>query len=235
MSTDTEPSSWHDVLTRQIRRIPIGPAVILCAVVIGLLAIVGILQRVAYPDWVFANLDSEAGAGKWVGSGLLWAAAAVWFLVAANGLSRRPWVWIWWPLLVWLAADEGNGIHERVERWLGIDWQVLYAPLIILGAAAWSRLLRAHRRARPVALLFMIGAGAWATSLVLEAIQNWGGNPIDRTLYDPMMVTEEILEMIGSTVFFTAGLIVLKGVPADRSASEEAPGDPHHRIDKRGS
>ena len=78
-------------------------------------------------------------------------------------------------------------------------------------------MLRAHRRPRKVALLLILGAGAWAIPLVLELIQNWGGEPIEAALYDPMMITEEILEMIGATVFFIAGLMVLKGDPTHRT------------------
>ena len=217
MPTETD---WADrlpivqQLAAPIRRIPILPAVVLCGLVIGVLAILGILQRTVHPEWIAANLDSESSAGKWVGSGLLWAAAGVWFLVAATGASARPWVWIWWPMLAWLAADEGNAFHERIERWLEVDWQILYAPLIVVTAISWWGVLRAHRRPRKVALLLILGAGAWAIPLVLELIQNWGGEPIEAALYDPMMITEEILEMIGAAVFFIAGLMVLKGDPA---------------------
>ena len=59
-----------------------------------------------------------------------------------------------------------------------------------------------------LALCFACGA-AWAAALTLELLQNWGGEPVAASFYDPAMILEEGLEMVGSTALIMAGLVVL--------------------------
>jgi len=178
--------------------------------VIGALLALGIVQRYFFPYWTHANLDSEGGAPKWVAAGLLWIAAGFWFLVATTGRSTTWKTWVWWPALAWLAYDEGNAVHERLESWSGIDWQLLYLPVIGIIGLAGLGVLIGHRSERAVPRLMLAGGIAWGIALLLELVQNWGGPPIDPAFYDPMMITEEIFEMIGSTLFAIAGLLVLR-------------------------
>ncbi len=175
--------------------------------------IAGIVQRTVQPYWRWANLDAEAAAGKWVSAGLLWVAAGVWGVAAAAGLCKTRWAWGWAVALGWLAVDEGNAIHERLERWSGLDWQLLYLPVI--GAAALLGLvtLRAHRRDRVAARSMLAGGIAWAVALALELIQNWGGAPIASNWYDPMMIAEEALEMAGAALFAVAALVLIRSAP----------------------
>jgi len=183
------------------------------AVVSGLAIVVfvalGIAQRTVYPGWQGANLDSEASVATWFSAALLWSAASCWLLVAATARPRLPALWIWPGLLAWLALDEGNALHERLERWSGIDWQLLYLPVLGIAAATWWRLVRRYRTQRSTVGLLVAGAAAWATALLLELIQNWGGSPVTAAIYDPAMITEEALEMIGSTMVLIAAIWVL--------------------------
>jgi hypothetical protein len=55
----------------------------------------------------------------------------------------------------------------------------------------------------------MAGAAAWIVVLILELVQNWGGSPAQAAIYVPTMITEEALEMIGSTVLLIAGILAL--------------------------
>jgi len=196
-------------------RIPVPVVAIAASLAIAALVVLGVRQRTRYPLWQAANLDSEESIGMWFSAGLLWAGAACWLLVAVSDRLRGPSIWIWWPAMAWLALDEGNGLHERLERWSGIDWQLLYLPVIGVIGAAWWGVLRRQTGGRRVTSLLAAGAAAWAIALVLELIQNWGGVPVRASIYDPAMITEEALELIGSVMFLLAGLLVLQRSPEE--------------------
>jgi hypothetical protein len=202
-------------------RVPVVLVAVVSGVAIGVFVVLGILQRVAFPDWSAANLDSEVSIATWFSATLLWVAAFWWLLVAVTG---RPWslaVWVWWPVLAWLALDEGSAMHERLERWSGIDWQLLYVPLMGVAAAALWGVFRRYRSQARIAALLMTGAVAWIVVLTLELIQNWGGSPIQAAIYVPTMITEETLEMIGSTVLLVAAILILHRTIRAASESEE--------------
>lgn len=185
---------------------PIAVLAASSAAIIGLTAL-GVVQRTVRPAWSAANLDSEVSVGMWFSAALLWTTAAVWAVVAA-ARHTTGWAWAWSAVVTLLALDEGNAVHERLERWSGVDWQLLYLPVLAAGAIAWWFLLRAlpARPARPV----LAGAMAWGAALGLELIQNWGGEPIRASLYDPMMIAEEALEMAGAALFLVGGLLILR-------------------------
>ena len=219
-----------DRFTRMIARTDPRWFALVASSLIALLAVFGIIQRYFIVDWKWANLDSEAAVGKWIASGLLWIAAGCWFLVAVSGRARSRAVWVWWPALAWLAFDEGNVIHERLEKWSGLDWQLIYLPVIAVAGLAGLRVLLDHRNDLTTARVLVAGGVAWVIALLLELLQNWGGPPIDWTFYSPMMISEEIIEMIGSTLFVIAGLLVLRAPPAslepDRGQREHL-AEPH--------
>ncbi len=177
---------------------------------IGVVIVLGIVQRVALPEWGFANLDSEASFATVFSSTLLWAVAFWWFLVAVTSRPRSLALWIWWPVLAWLALDEGSAIHERVERWSGIDWQILYVPVMALAVVAWWGVLRRYRDQAPIAVPLIVVAVAWFIALALELVQNWGGAPIQSSIYDPTMILEEALEMVGGTALLVAAASALR-------------------------
>ena len=180
----------------------------------------GILQRTAFPEWGAANLDSEMSVATPFSAALLWGAAFWWMLVAATIKPRSLAIWAWWPVLAWLALDEGSAIHERLERWSGIDWQLLYVPVMGIAAVAWWGVVRRYRNQACIAALLLAGAAAWFVVLILELVQNWGGSPVQATIYVPTMIIEEALEMIGSTVLLIAAILALR-----RSIHEAPQGD----------
>ena len=99
--------------------------------------------------------------------------------------------------------------HERVERWSEIDWQLLYLPILGLAAAAWWGVVRRHRESAAAVRGLIAAAAAWFIALLLELVQNWGGEPVAASVYNPAMILEEGLEMVGSTALIIAGLVVL--------------------------
>ena len=202
-------------------RVPAVLVAVVSGVAIGVFVVLGILQRVTFPDWSAANLDSEVSAATWFSATLLWVATFWWLLVAVTARPRSLAVWVWWPVLAWLALDEGSAVHERLERWSGIDWQLLYVPLMGIAAVALWGVFRRYRSQTPIAALLVTGAALWIVVLILELIQNWGGSPIQAAIYVPTMITEETLEMIGSTVMLVAAILILRRTVRLASESEE--------------
>ena len=103
--------------------------------------------------------------------------------------------------------DEVAQLHEKVEKYSDIDFQTAYIPVFAVAAWIWWRLIRAVEGV-PRALL-VGGAAAWAASQFLELVQ-YGDGDERVELFEPMAITEEVLEMIGSTMFLLAVVILLR-------------------------
>ena len=191
-------------------KVPAVVVAVVCAVGIGVLVVGGILQRVAFLDWGLANLDSEVSVATFFSAALLWATAFWWLLVAMTVRPRSTATWLWWAVLAWLALDEGSAIHEKLERWLETDWQLLYVPVMGIAALAWWGVVRRYRSQPRIVVLLLAGAAVWIVVLLLELVQNWGGAPVQAAIYVPTMITEEALEMIGSAVVLIAGMLALQ-------------------------
>lgn len=105
-----------------------------------------------------------------------------------------------------MGVDEVIQIHERLERLLSYDWQILFSPLILLAGLGWLHVLLRIRRDAVAVSMWMGGAAAWVAAQLLEsAAWGWWFGP-DRQAanYLVMMISEELLEMIGSTLFLMA-------------------------------
>lgn len=122
-------------------------------------------------------------------------------------------------LLMLMSVDEALVVHERIEAAVGVDWQALYAPVIIVCGAAWLRVTYVLRSLPRAQILMIMGAFAWAVAQVLEATQ-WDGDDVKVGAYDQQMFIEEILEMSGSGLFLIALYTVL--FVARRQAAEHA-------------
>ena len=109
-------------------------------------------------------------------------------------------------LLLVMSADEVAQLHEKAEKYSDIDWQTVYVPVFAGAAWVWWRLVKAVEGI-PRALLFG-GAVAWGISQVLELVQ-YGDNDVRVAAFAPMAISEEILEMAGSTMFLLAAVILL--------------------------
>ncbi len=202
-------------------RVPAVVVAVVLGVGIGVFVVLGILQRTAFPEWGVANLDSETSIASRFSSALLWVAAFWWLLVAITVRPRSLAIWIWWPVLAWLALDEGSAVHERLERSFGIDWQLLYVPVMAVAAVAWWGVVRRYRSQTRIAALLMAGVAVWIVALALELVQNWGGSPVQAAIYIPTMIAEESFEMIGSTVLLLAAILALQMAVRAVPGSEE--------------
>jgi hypothetical protein len=162
-------------------------------------AVLGLEQRRSLgPNLI--DLDGEGNVPA-VWSGLLLVAAAVSALATARA-DRRGARWPWWPLAVlflFMAGDEVLGLHEWLEIQTDVDWQLLYLPVMAVGAAAGLGALLRLRDHPRLAAGFLAAGGAWALAQVLEALQWDGGRRVGA--YGELMAGEEILEMAGSLGF----------------------------------
>ena len=185
------------------RVLRLGVALLAAVLVFGLLhslAVVG-----GGPFDVF-RLERELVPPAFFSAALLAAGSAA-FLRAAGTSRLKATAGLFGALLGLMALDEVLRFHELLEAASGVDWQLLYAPVFLLGGVAALLLLLELRSELPPAVLLCAGGAAWTISQVLEAVQ-WDG---DRrvTGYGLMMPVEELLEMSGSALFLLAGVHVL--------------------------
>ena len=109
------------------------------------------------------------------------------------------------PLLL-MSMDEVAQLHEKVEKYSDIDFQTVYIPVFAVAAWIWWRLIRAGGRPARA-------ARGWCGQPRLLAVPR--ACPVRRRrrarrAVRPMAITEEILEMIGSTMFLLAVVILLR-------------------------
>jgi vacuolar-type H+-ATPase subunit I/STV1 len=117
-------------------------------------------------------------------------------------------------VFAFMALDEVWTIHERLEGWTGMDWQIAYVPIAVGAGLLVVVAFRDLAAIRGAAGLFVAGGAAWLAAQVLEALQ-WAGDVLE---HEGMIVPEEVLELVGSSLFGLASLVVLRRVVATREA-----------------
>lgn len=179
------------------------------ALLVALIAVAGVLHAsgngLTAPTF---DLDGEKTLPALISGGLLLLASVLAAAAARAGIAGWP-TWSLAALFGFMAADEVLHFHEFLEWRLGVDWQALYAPLMLAAAVGWLGLLRWQRREGLSVVPLLGGAAAWAVSQVLEFLQ-WDGADEQVAAYVPLMVIEEILEMVGSALFVLALLHTLE-------------------------
>lgn len=108
--------------------------------------------------------------------------------------------------LAFMALDEILSLHESIEASTGVDWQTLYAPIVLVGGIGWLWSLRSLRQFRRAYTCLLSGAFAWLAAQVLEQLQYEG----DVLVHPALVIFEEVLEMTGTTLFILAILIALR-------------------------
>ena len=189
----------------------------------------------------FANLDTENSLpALWSGLLLLVAAASAVQLrrTRARGVSILAASFLV-LLFAFMGVDEVVGIHERIDGVASVDWQIWYAPLVLVGGWAWCRALLAMWRLRAGAVAFAMGAVAWVLAQTLEMFE-YGGTfrpgyidaahlssaeleRINSSLtYYLLMIPEELLEMTGS-LLFAVGLLAGAAAVRRRRVQDAVP------------
>ncbi|QXP84169.1 hypothetical protein ABZN20_06705 [Methylococcus sp. ANG] len=182
--------------------------------IILLLGLAGAAADLRPGTWLkYFDLDREYTVPALFSGGLLLAAAWESF-TAASSKRLGAWSFALAALFLEMGFDELLMIHERIEQAAGVDWQILYLPLMAFAGIAWL-LVFTQLRDRRQRLLWIAGAVAWAASQLFEAAEwGWGAEtkiPLPGYLY--LVHVEELLEMSGSSCFLLT-LLLLNGGPS---------------------
>jgi hypothetical protein len=195
------------VLARIVHSIDRRAMVVGLGAAIVLLAVLGaVMAWDPRPALRAFDLDEERTVPA-VFSALLLLACALVALCLPRANVRRGIAIAFALLLAFAALDEFAEIHEQLERELGVDWQVLYAPFFAAAFGLWVFVLRGIRRSPGLPVMIASGA-CWALAQVLEKAQ-WSDDGAAPG-YAWMMVTEEILEMTGSALLLLALVVVVQ-------------------------
>ena len=175
-----------------------------CFSAIAVAGVLGILQRVlpAFPLSHVLDLDFEWVPAAFLSAGLLVAAALSWWQLHDAWPARA-----FASLLAVMSFDELCGLHEWLEKATGVDWELLYAPVVAVAAVGALTLLLRWGPGR-VSGLLVAGGGCWFVAQVLEALE-WDGD-VERPHYAFYMVPEELLEMSGSALLLLCALWALQ-------------------------
>lgn len=171
------------------------------------------------------DLDVEFGAAALYSALLLGGAGLGWLASGSAADSRtRRLGRAFGALLLFMAVDESFAVHEFIERHTGIDWQLVYLPLVLVGACVVGSLVMRRTMGRTAAALILAGSALWAGSQVLEAVEWDGDVPTTRFDYETLMVLEELGEAAGSVMFLLGSAAAARHV-----ASQTATGDHPHQ------
>lgn len=174
--------------------------------VIALLGVTGVLYDLKVPNTNPFDLDGEMRIPALWSFGLL-AGGSVAALLASLAQASRA-AAAFGGFLLFMAVDELIQIHETLEGATGVDWQLLYLPVVGVGGFFFLVLLRAMRRSA-AALTLASGAGCWVIAQMLEMLQWHGDQRVSG--YYLMATPEELLEMLGSLLFGLAILMWVRG------------------------
>ncbi|MGH8639070.1 MAG: hypothetical protein ACREUZ_18200, partial [Burkholderiales bacterium] len=149
---------------------------LIAVVLFAAIAAFGVLGSVGEKGAHGFDLDAEVNFPSLFSASLLAAAGALTILAGralATGRRRLAWGALSAGLFL-LACDEFVELHEKLERAVGLDWQLLYAPLVVVLGAAFLLILRTVWPIRSTRLLLLAAAAAWFVSQILEQAQ-WDG------------------------------------------------------------
>jgi hypothetical protein len=198
---------------------------------VGVMGVIGVLAAALDPGNLWLDLDSEV-AFRWpieqttvalpaLWSGLLLLGSAVLWLTVARAWSPRSSRVLAGALatvLLFMSVEEVFQLHERLEFRLGIDWQVLYAPVALFAAlVALALLVRMRRIAPSATVLLFLGCATWIASQALEPLE-WHGDR-EVSYYVLLMVPEELGEAVGSILIALAAVSLVKAIMATRRMS----------------
>jgi hypothetical protein len=137
--------------------------------------------------------------------------------------------WAWRGIAAFFAfmgIDELVTIHEHVENLTGVDWQLLYLPVVALGGVFWLAILRSMGPVPLARLMWIGGVAAWLAAQTVEHFEvqkltfDSHGHPVGAL--PAQILVEETGEMIGSALF----LLAIVAYARRRSASAPSPRRP---------
>jgi hypothetical protein len=191
----------------------VGGALMAALVIPGVMHATGVLYRPLF------DYDGEKNIPATVSASFLGIAgiAAVFWAFRAKG--RGAWASrVLAILFLFMSADEFGQMHEKLERITGVDWQLLYVPIMGMAAVAAVALLR-RMTSSVTRWLFCIGGACWGIAGVLEVLEyNSGDHRVHG--YVPMMLMEENLELLGGLLFAVTMIMLIEHARSNRAARE---------------
>lgn len=183
----------------------LNPVALSLGASIAFLALMGVLYYVTFAGALKPfDVNGEIPHLPAVFSGGLLFATG-WFALGEGRAGGTPgWAWLGVAgLFAFMGLDELATIHEHLEGWTGVDWQLLYLPVVAIGAGFWLAILRTLSTAPLARVMWVGGAVAWFLAQVLEhfEVESYGRLV---GMDAAMVVAEEVGEMIGSTLFLLA-------------------------------
>jgi hypothetical protein len=137
--------------------------------------------------------------------------------LAVTLAERAAWIGVA-VLFTFMAFDELLTIHETLEDSAGVDWQLLYLPVIAAGGLAWLALLTRMPRWSLEQVMWLTAAGLWFVSEILEKLEY---DADDNTVrgFTAMNDTEKVLQFTGSCLFLLVALLAIERVRSGRAAA----------------
>jgi hypothetical protein len=191
------------------------------AAAVGLLAVLGVLYDATGELRAF-QVSGEVTEGFYVPVLFSWAvlfgagiASGARSHGAVTPAERAAWIGVA-VLFTFMAFDELLTIHERLEDTLGVDWQLLYIPLIAAGGLAWLSLLTRMPRWSLEQIMWLAGAALWFVSEILEKLE-YDANDNTVSGFTAMNDAEKVLQFTGSCLFLLVALLAIERLRTPRS------------------
>jgi hypothetical protein len=190
------------VLAQSLRRV-----VAILVVGIAIIAVLGAFERLGWGFELF-DFDGEGKPPAAFSALVLFSAGCIGLLVGRRGPDRAIWFTLLGAFFIFMSADEALKLHEHMEDDFGIDWQIAWAPFILVGGIAWLAVLRSAWNLSRERTLLIAGAVCWFLSQVSERYQ---ANPEEGRVegYGALSGIEEVLEVSGSALWLVALLCIL--------------------------
>lgn len=124
-----------------------------------------------------------------------------------RGLSQASTV-VLGCFFICLGLDDFAGLHERIERWTGIDWKQIYLPVFALAGIVGVDTVVMLRRRYPRAVGWLVlGASLWALAQIFEFFEGFNGRVV--SYYDWLMIPEEVFECVGAAMWVFAAVTMI--------------------------
>ena len=194
-------------------RLPVRQVAAANGAFIALLGVLGVLFLVFGSPFGSFDLDGERNVPA-IYSAALWFSAALVALLMGR-LDEEPGLPQLWvglsAFFVFVSADEFGEIHERLERIVGVDWQILYSPVALLALVLWVFVVRRLRQISVGVGLLLAGTVCGIASQVAEAVE-YGPGDERVAAFDELMVFEELVEMVAALLIGLALLTALQAL-----------------------
>ena len=215
---DTAPKSRFDLKTLN-KYLLFGALIIIAAGVAREIFIALTDTASSSPRLRRISLDTENSLPAWFSSILLFSNAAALALIALCAKAKKERDAIYWTILAWvflfLSADEVASLHERTTEpfrhafdasgFLFFAWVIPYGLAVLALMVFYARFLFRLPR-QTLALFCLAGLTYLGGAIGMDMI---GGvyaeqHSADHAVYVVSMVVEEILEIVGLSIFFIA-------------------------------